>query len=58
MYGFNWFDQRGRDGLGRIRALHTLLTNYLPHILPNMRESLVSKMTEILKQHQSGDGSG
>ncbi|TRX87807.1 hypothetical protein FHL15_011300 [Xylaria flabelliformis] len=36
MYGFNWFDRRGTEGVGFIRALRTLLTNNLPQILPGL----------------------
>ncbi|OTA90309.1 hypothetical protein M434DRAFT_390630, partial [Hypoxylon sp. CO27-5] len=36
MHGFNWFDRRGTEGVGFIRALRTLLTNNLPCILPEV----------------------
>lgn len=36
MHGFNWFDRRGTEGVGFVRALRTLLTSNLPNILPDL----------------------
>ncbi|KAF1852230.1 cytochrome P450 [Cucurbitaria berberidis CBS 394.84] len=44
MHGFNWFDRRGTEGKGFIRALRTLLTNHLPTILPDLRIATSDRM--------------
>ncbi|KAI0435910.1 cytochrome P450 [Xylaria telfairii] len=36
MHSFNWFNVRGTEGVGFVRALRTLLTNNLRHILPDL----------------------
>ncbi|KAI3319097.1 cytochrome P450 [Xylariaceae sp. AK1471] len=36
MYGFDWFDRRGTEGVGFVRTLRTLLTNNLPSIMPDL----------------------
>lgn len=52
MYGFNWFDKRGVEGLGFVRTLRTILTNHLPLLLPALQENLSSRMKEVLVNHQ------
>jgi hypothetical protein len=47
MQNFNWFDRRGTEGVGFIRALRTLLTNNLPQILPDLSAIIRSRMEEI-----------
>ncbi|KAF2177798.1 cytochrome P450 [Zopfia rhizophila CBS 207.26] len=42
MHGFNWFDRRGTEGVGFVRALRTMLTNNLPQLLPDLGHPLVS----------------
>ncbi|POS73986.1 ent-kaurene oxidase [Diaporthe helianthi] len=37
MHGFDWFDGRGTEGVGFMRAIRTLLTNNLPEILPVLK---------------------
>ncbi|KAG9237932.1 cytochrome P450 [Amylocarpus encephaloides] len=51
MAGFNWFDRRGTEGIGFVRALRTLLTNNLPEVLPELRISASSLMDEMHASH-------
>lgn len=50
MHGFNWFDRRGTEGVGFVRALRTLLTNNLPIILPGLGR-MVKREFEELHDH-------
>lgn len=56
MHGFNWFDRRGTEGVGFIRALRTLLTNHVPRILPNLRMALANRMANAIANRQSSNG--
>lgn len=47
MHGFNWFDRRGTEGVGFVRALRTLLTNNLPQILPDLSVKVKLKFDEL-----------
>ncbi|KAI1822652.1 cytochrome P450 [Xylaria intraflava] len=47
MHGFNWFDRRGTEGVGFIRALRTLLTNNLPQILPDLSTIIRVRLHEL-----------
>ncbi len=47
MNGFNWFDRRGTEGVGFIRALRTLLTNNLPEILLDLSTTIRSYFLEL-----------
>ena len=47
MHGFNWFDRRGTEGVGFIKALRTLLTNNLRHILPELRMAIAEDFAEM-----------
>lgn len=51
MHGFNWFDRRGTEGVGFVRALRTLLTNHLPEILPDLGVIIRSRFEEMHQQH-------
>ena len=53
MHGFNWFDRRGTEGVGFVRALRTLLTNNLPTILPDLRVNIISTMHKSLAAYQT-----
>ncbi|KAI1334212.1 cytochrome P450 [Xylariaceae sp. FL0016] len=55
MHGFNWFDRRGTEGVGFVRALRTLLTNHVPDILPDLGRIIRARFTE-LQEEQSGRG--
>ncbi|KAL4925063.1 cytochrome P450 [Aspergillus undulatus] len=57
MHGFNWFDRRGTEGVGFIRALRTLLTNNIPMILPNLSVIIKSSFCEMHSQHPVVNGS-
>lgn len=51
MHGFNWFDRRGTEGVGFIRALRTLLTNNLPKILPDLSDMIHNRLSELHSEH-------
>lgn len=50
-HGFNWFDRRGTEGVGFIRALRTLLTNNLPKILPDLTCIIRTRFEELHATH-------
>lgn len=54
MHGFSWFDMRGTEGVGFERALRTLLTNYLPEILPDVSR-FVKVRFEQLRLEQAAE---
>ncbi|KAI0502862.1 cytochrome P450 [Xylaria bambusicola] len=56
MCGFNWFDRRGTEGVGFIRALRTLLTNNLPEILPDLGTIVSVRLDELLSESPVMDG--
>ncbi|RYC65201.1 hypothetical protein CHU98_g963 [Xylaria longipes] len=56
MHGFNWFDRRGTEGVGFVRALRTLLTNNLPHIVPDLGIRIRSTFAEAHEKHALVDG--
>ncbi|OOF97840.1 hypothetical protein ASPCADRAFT_128031 [Aspergillus carbonarius ITEM 5010] len=51
MHGFNWFDRRGTEGVGFVRALRTLLPNNLPQILPSLAVLIRSSFAELHSKH-------
>ncbi|KAI2466919.1 cytochrome P450 [Annulohypoxylon bovei var. microspora] len=51
MHGFNWFDKRGTEGVGFIRALRTLLTNNLPQILPHLGDINRARFAELHSEY-------
>ncbi|OTA76492.1 hypothetical protein M434DRAFT_38836 [Hypoxylon sp. CO27-5] len=48
MSGFNWFDRRGTEGVGFIKALRTMLTNNLPQVLPLLGVVIRTRTAELL----------
>ncbi|KNG49002.1 cytochrome p450 [Stemphylium lycopersici] len=56
MHGFNWFDRRGTEGVGFIRALRTLLTNNLPKILPDLTCIIRTRFQELHASHPVVNG--
>ncbi|KAI2618907.1 cytochrome P450 [Hypoxylon sp. NC1633] len=56
MHGFNWFDRRGTEGVGFVRALRTLLTNNLPQILPDLSTIIRSRFEELHSTHPVVNG--
>ncbi|KAF2116757.1 cytochrome P450 [Lophiotrema nucula] len=48
MNGFNWFDQRGVEGVGFVRTLRTLLTYNLPQLLPDLRVLTKARWSQML----------
>ncbi|KAH8688014.1 cytochrome P450 [Tricladium varicosporioides] len=57
MHGFNWFDRRGTEGVGFVRALRTLLTNNLPHILPDLGIIIRTRFEELNSTYPIENGS-
>ncbi|KAK8001020.1 hypothetical protein PG991_013242, partial [Apiospora marii] len=51
MHGFNWFDRRGTEGVGFVRALRTLLTSNLPNILPDLSAVIKLQMASSISSH-------
>lgn len=56
MSGFNWFDRRGTEGVGFIRALRILLTNNLPQILPDLSNIIRARFAEMHERHPVVNG--
>ncbi len=56
MHGFNWFDRRGTEGVGFIRALRTLLTNNVPSVLPDLSAIIKTRFAELHSQHPVVNG--
>ncbi|RYP12757.1 hypothetical protein DL767_011140 [Monosporascus sp. MG133] len=56
MHGFNWFDRRGTEGVGFIRALRTLLVNNLPDILPSLGPMIRARFEELHLGHTQVGG--
>ncbi|KAI0396783.1 cytochrome P450 [Xylariaceae sp. FL0594] len=56
MHGFNWFDRRGTEGVGFIRALRVLLTNNLPEILPELSVIIRARFAELHETHLAING--
>jgi hypothetical protein len=56
MHGFNWFDTRGTEGVGFVRALRTLLTGNLPQVLPDLGVIIRSRFAELHDSHPVIDG--
>jgi hypothetical protein len=51
MTGFNWFDRRGTEGVGFVRALRTMLTANLPQILPDLSSIIRTRFEELHETH-------
>jgi len=47
MHGFNWFDRRGTEGVGFVRALRTMLTHNLPNLLPELGVMIKARIAEM-----------
>ncbi|KAL5437920.1 hypothetical protein PMIN06_010389 [Paraphaeosphaeria minitans] len=56
MHGFNWFDRRGTEGVGFIRALRTLLTHHLPAILPDLRIATSYRLKAEVSKYKTLEG--
>lgn len=56
MHEFNWFDRRGTEGVGFVKALRTMLTNNLPAILPDLGTIIRSRFEEVHETHPVIDG--
>jgi hypothetical protein len=60
MHNFNWFDQRGTEGMPLVKTLRTLLTNNVPEILPEIRMTVSGLFDQMHESHPvvKGDFSG
>jgi hypothetical protein len=47
MHGFNWYDRRGTEGVGFVRALRTMLTHNLPNLLPDLGVMIKERIEEM-----------
>lgn len=56
MNGFNWFDQRGVEGVGFVRTLRTLLTNNIPKLLPDLGALTRTHWTRMLATKGAENG--
>lgn len=56
MYGFNWFDHRGTEGVGFIKALRTMLTNNLPNIVPNLTRIVNARLEQLISKKPLANG--
>ncbi|KAF3000341.1 hypothetical protein E8E14_002268 [Neopestalotiopsis sp. 37M] len=56
MHGFDWFNRRGTEGVGFVRALRTLLTNNVPQILPDLGSIIRTRFQEQHATHSVVNG--
>ncbi|OCL05803.1 cytochrome P450 [Glonium stellatum] len=56
MKGFEWKDIRGVEGTGFVRALRTILTSYLPQLLPRLSEIMAGEVREQLLKNGHSEG--
>jgi hypothetical protein len=56
MHGFDWFNRRGTEGVGFVRALRTLLTNNVPQILPDLGSVIRTRFQEQHATHSVVNG--
>lgn len=56
MHGFNWFDRRGAEGVGSVRALRTLLTNNPRRILPDLRVAIAEDFARMQAKYPIVNG--
>jgi cytochrome P450 len=51
MHAFNWFDRRGTEGVGFVKALRTMLTNNLPAVLPDLSTIIRTRFERLHETH-------
>ncbi|KAI3324417.1 cytochrome P450 [Xylariaceae sp. AK1471] len=56
MHGFCWFDIRGTEGVGFERALRTLLTSYMPGVLPDLSRLVKVRFDQLRIKHTTVKG--
>ena len=56
MYGLEWKEQRGIEGIGFVRALRSLLTAHLPSLLPTLRSMIEEAVDKELMGFQCRNG--
>ncbi|CAG8958655.1 hypothetical protein HYFRA_00011496 [Hymenoscyphus fraxineus] len=57
MHGHNWFDHRGTEGCGFIKALRHMLTDNLPQILPDLTTLVGARFAELCAESPTMNGS-
>ncbi|KAI9792567.1 MAG: hypothetical protein M1816_002087 [Peltula sp. TS41687] len=56
MHGFNWHNQRGKEGLGLIRALRGLSTAHLPSMILPLMTTISHQMTREIASEEKING--
>ncbi|EAQ83430.1 hypothetical protein CHGG_09834 [Chaetomium globosum CBS 148.51] len=56
MHAFNWFDRRGTEGVGFVKALRTMLTNNLPAVLPDLSTIIRTRFESLHEAHPKING--
>ncbi|KAK4185240.1 Ent-kaurene oxidase [Podospora australis] len=56
MHAFNWFDRRGTEGVGFVKALRTMLTSNLPAVLPDLSTIIRTRFEELHDSHPEVKG--
>jgi hypothetical protein len=56
MYGFQWKDQRGVEGIGFVRALRSLLTAHLPVLRPILYNVISNHFDSQILKERGRDG--
>ncbi len=56
MHAFNWFDVRGTEGVGFVKALRTMLTSNLPAVLPDLSVIIRTRFEELHESHPEING--
>ncbi|KAI2622660.1 cytochrome P450 [Hypomontagnella submonticulosa] len=56
MNGFDWFVDRGVEGIGFVRTVRTLLTNNMTKLLPELRVLARTRFEKLLQSNKIVDG--
>lgn len=56
MFGHNWLDERGAEGIGYVRAVGTLFPKQLVNIMPEMKSIVETSFAKFSNSHKSREG--
>lgn len=56
MHGFNWHDERGREGIGFVRALRNVSTVHLPPMIPDLMTIISNGLVEGISSGKKFNG--
>ncbi|KAI0381078.1 cytochrome P450 [Hypomontagnella monticulosa] len=56
MNGFDWFVDRGVEGIGFVRTVRTLLTNNMTKLLPDLKVLARTRFEKLLHSHELVNG--